>query len=113
MRPSLVGVPVLLLAGAALCCESSPPVITASHGGPSLTASQTIATNASVRLSPVENGCWLLDTPQGSFLPVNLPSQYRVRGLPVYVVMRGDTIHMSICMMGPMVSLDSIRVGWH
>ena len=112
MRPSFVGVPLALLVGGALCCESPPAIITAAHAGPSLTPSQTIATNASVRLAPVEVGCWLLDTPEGSFLPVSLPSQYQRQGLAVYVVMRGDTDAASLCMMGPMVSLDSIRAGW-
>jgi hypothetical protein len=112
MRLSFVGACLVLLAGGVLCCERSSGLITATHAGPSLTPSQTIATNASVRLAPVEVGCWLLDTPQGSFLPTNLPSQYRVQGLAVYVVVRGDTGVMSTCMMGPMVSLDSIRAGW-
>ena len=112
MRLSLSSVSLALLAGVVLGCESEPGRIAATHAGPSLTPSQTISTNASVRLAPIETGCWLLDTPEGTFLPANLPSQYRLQGMPVHVVMRGDTGAASICMMGAMVSLDSIRVGW-
>jgi len=112
MRVSLVGVRLVLLAGVLICCERSTTVITATHAGPALSPSQTIATNASVRLAPVETGCWLLDTPQGSYLPVNLPSPYQRQGLAVHVVLRGDTTSAGVCMMGPMVSLDSIGGGW-
>jgi len=112
MRSSFVAAALVLLAGVLPGCEKSPAVITATRAGPALGPGQALATNASVRLSTVETGCWVLDTPQGSFVPAGLPPQYQRQGLAVHVVLRGDTTSVSLCMMYPMVALDSIEGGW-
>jgi len=112
MRAFLVGAVLVLLAGSLSGCEKSTAVITATRAGPALGPGQILATNASVRLAPVETGCWLLDTPQGTFVPTGLPLQYQRQGLAVHVVLRGDTTAVSLCMMEPMVSVDSIGGGW-
>ncbi len=110
MRQSLVRISVSLLAILAVSCERSPaPTTNTRQAGPPLGANQTLATDAVVRYVGLEGGCWALDTPQGSYEATGLASQYRVDGLAVHVVMRGDTGLVSICMIGPLVSLDSIR----
>ena len=109
MRRSLVVASLVLVPGLALRCER-PPTSDSRHAGPALTPYQPVATNATLRFVALEGGCWVLDTPQGSYDPLSVPSQYRVDGLPVYVVMHADTGVVSLCWMGdPLVSLDSIR----
>lgn len=110
MRRALVRLPTVLVAVLALGCAKSPASTpSARQAGAPLGPGQTVATDAVVRYVGLEGGCWSLDTPQGSYGPAGLPTQYRVDGLPVYVVMRADTGVISLCMMGPLVSLDSIR----
>ena len=110
MRRSLGWIGLSLLAVVAVGCERSPTrTSTAGQPGSPLGPNQTVATDATVRYVSLEGGCWVLDTPQGSYSPTGMPAPYQVNGLQVYVVMRGDTGVASICMMGPLVALDSIR----
>ncbi len=112
MRVSLVGIPLVLSAVLWLGCGKSTAVIVSTQPGPVLSPSQTLATNATVRLSPVETACWELDTPQGTYLPTYVPPPYQAEGLAVHVVLRGDTTSVSWCTMIPMVRIDSIGPGW-
>jgi hypothetical protein len=109
MRLSFVRLYLALMVGIACGCEKAPTP-TSRRAGPPLTPYQPVATNATVRYVALEGGCWVLDTPQGSYDPLSVPSQYQVDGMLVSVVMHGDTGVVSLCWMGdPLVSLDSIR----
>lgn len=77
-------------------------------GAPPLASGQVMTTEATVRLLPVEGGCWVLSTATGRYQPVNLPDEYKTDGKAVRVVMRGATEMMSICQVGPLVHVDSI-----
>lgn len=110
MRHALhLGLPALLVCAAVACQESPPATSIAPHAGAPLSASQTLGTAAVVRLVPIEGGCWIFDTPQGSYAPAGLPAPFQVNGLEVYVVMRGAPDLVSLCMIGPLVRIDTIR----
>ena len=66
--------------------------------------------DATVRLAPVEGGCWSIVTPNQVFQPVDLPAAFRIDGLSVHVVMSEVPDGTSICMIGPLVHVTSIRV---
>ena len=101
---------LVLVAGIVLSCRSSSAPTSYPHQpGSQLGPNQTLATDAAVRYVAIEGGCWALDTPQGSYTPMSLPLPYQVDGLRLYVVVRGDTGVVSICMTAPLVSVDSIR----
>lgn len=72
-------------------------------------ANEVVATNATVRFVDLEGGCWMLETPLGTYEPLGLPAAFRVDGLEVYVVLRRAPDAASICQMAPLVTLDSIR----
>jgi hypothetical protein len=66
--------------------------------------------NATVRLIPIEGGCWVLDTPLGRYQPLTMPSTFQIDGLAVYAVVSTAPDYASICMVAPMVTLDTIRL---
>jgi hypothetical protein len=77
---------------------------------PQLAPNQTLTVDATVRfLSTVEGGCWGLATPRGLYEPVDLASGFRVDGRKVRVVLRDAHGWASICMIGGLVHVDSIR----
>ena len=77
---------------------------------PQLAPNQTLAVDATVRfLSTVEGGCWGLATQRGLYEPVDLASGFRVDGRKVRVVLRDAPGWASICMIGSLVHVDSIR----
>lgn len=90
----------LLLATLALGC-SSPS---------GLGTMLPLSADATVRFSSLEGGCWSLATANAVYEPVNLPSAFRIDGLAVRVVLRDAPDRVSICMMAPLVYVDSIRV---
>lgn len=57
----------------------------------------------------VEGGCWGLDTTEGRVEPRNLPEEFRIDGLRV----RFEAVRVldvaSICQIGPIVDLVSVR----
>jgi len=109
MRVSFVRVLLACVVTIACGCEKAPTPA-ARRAGPALTPYQPFATTATLRFVALEGGCWVLDTPQGSYDPLSVPSQYQVDGLQVSVVMHADTGVVSLCWMGdPLVSLDSIH----
>ena len=66
--------------------------------------------DATVRFaSTVEGGCWSITTTSQVYQPVDLPAAFRVDGLAVHVVLRDAPGWASICMIGPLVHVDSIR----
>lgn len=63
-----------------------------------------------VRFFAFEGGCWLIETdPQTAYLPSNLPNAYKSDGLRVRFAARPSE-YGNLCLVGPMVDLDSIRV---
>ncbi len=66
--------------------------------------------DATVRLTPVEGGCWSIVTPNQVYEPVDLPAAFRIDGLAVHVVLREVPDWASSCMIGPLVHVTSIRV---
>lgn len=67
--------------------------------------------NATVRYLPLEGGCWVLQSGGTNYEPINLPASYRVDGLRVNVRFRHRDDMASVCMVGPIVSIESISRG--
>lgn len=66
---------------------------------------------ATVEFVSVEGGCWRLVTDQGiGYEPVNLPESFRSDGLQVDVTVRLRKDLGSICQVGQIVDIESIRV---
>jgi len=66
--------------------------------------------NASVRFLNLEGGCWTLEPSAGvHYLPLNLPEQFRRDGLKVQADLLHRDDYDSICMVGPVVEIPSIR----
>ena len=66
--------------------------------------------DATVRFaSTVEGGCWAIATTNQVYQPVDLPAAFRIDGLAVHVVLSDAPGWASICMIGPLVHVDSIR----
>jgi hypothetical protein len=107
MGTSFVRFGTMLLVGCALGCRE--PVLTAGASGPRLAADQVLATDATIRFVDLEGGCWAIETPQGGYEPVSLAAQFQVDGMRIHAVIRGAPHTMSVCMIAPMVSVDSIR----
>jgi hypothetical protein len=103
-RSLIVATAVVVLA---LACQTSRPIPI----GPAspLQVGQVLATDATVRFVDMEGGCWALDTPQGRYEPLELPTAYKRDGLAVAVVLRGPAGGATICQMAPLALVDSIR----
>lgn len=66
---------------------------------------------ATVEFVAVEGGCWRLVTDNGvGYEPVNLPESFRADGLRVDVTVRPRKDLGSICQVGQIVDIESIRV---
>lgn len=66
--------------------------------------------NATVQFASIEGGCWTLRVSQSvSYLPLNLPDQFRTDGLQVRVDLLRRDDYGSVCMLGPVVEILSIR----
>ena len=100
---------VVAAAGAslALACETAQPTPI----GPAspLRPGQVVSADATVRFVDMEGGCWALDTPQGRYEPLGLPTAYKRDGLRVAVVLRGPDGGATICQMAPLALVDSIH----
>lgn len=98
---TLTFLPLLLAA----CSDgrSDPPM------APEIPPGQLLTTEATVRFLPLEGGCWVLEVAPGTrYEPVNLAQGFRTDGLKVHAVLRDAPNTASICMVGPLVSIDSI-----
>ena len=105
MNASIVRCATVVLVASALSCDQEE----LGPSGPPLTSQQVLATNATVRFVDLEGGCWALQTSTGKYEPIALPAKFRKDGLAVYVVARGAPSAVSVCMMAPLVTLDTIR----
>jgi hypothetical protein len=72
---------------------------------------EQLSTDATVKYLDLEGGCWLVQTASGArYEPVNLAKQYRQDGLRVQVVLQAAPDMASICMVAPLVRIDSIAL---
>ncbi|MFQ5529233.1 MAG: hypothetical protein ACE5FP_02700 [Gemmatimonadota bacterium] len=66
---------------------------------------------ATVQFVAVEGGCWSLVTDNGTrYEPVNLDPSFQSDGLKVDVTLRPRTDLASICQVGEIVEVESIRL---
>ena len=64
-----------------------------------------------VHFIDVEGGCWVIDAGEVRLEPINLTEEFRVDGLAVHFEAQERTDLASICQVGRIVELTSIRVG--
>ncbi len=101
----LVSMSAAALLAAACAQDASKP---AAPGAP-IAADEVVRTDAVVRFSDLEGGCWMLEVKnRGLYQPLDLPQAYREDGLVVRVLLRDAPDMVSVCQMGPLVHLDSI-----
>lgn len=63
-----------------------------------------------IRFFSFEGGCWVIETdPRTAYLPSNLPNAYKSDGLRVRFAARPSE-YGNLCLVSPMVDLDSIRI---
>ena len=98
---------LLLIALAVVACGGvsvDPPESSQGPaGGPS-------AVSASVEFLTLEGGCWTLQVGEDlHYLPLNLPEEFRRDGLKVSVELRRRDDYASVCQVGPVVEVLSIR----
>jgi hypothetical protein len=97
---------VLIMAGL-LACSGSDPNFAGS--APPLAPGQVLTTEATIRFVNVEGGCWAIQNAAGQlYEPINLALGFRTDGLSVRVVLRNAPDATSICMIGPLVTIDSV-----
>lgn len=69
--------------------------------------------DASIRFVSLEGGCWTIapspPNEQVNYLPLNLPEEFRQDGLKVRVEVKRRDDYGSVCMLGPVVEILSIR----
>lgn len=69
--------------------------------------------DASIQFVSVEGGCWTIapspPNEQVNYLPINLPEEFRQDGLKVRVEVKVRDDYGSVCMLGPVVEILSIR----
>lgn len=65
--------------------------------------------DATVEFLQLEGGCWSIKTADDVFQPINLAPEFRQDGLRVRVSMRRRNDMASVCMIGPLVEVLSIR----
>ncbi len=96
-----------LMLGGLIACDSSAPQ--AGTPTPPIAPGQVVTANATIEFLNLEGGCWAVRTSDGRrYEPVNLGQSFRVDHLAVLVVLRDAPDMVSLCMIGPLVTIDSI-----
>jgi hypothetical protein len=96
-----------LIVACLVACTSSDPFL--ADPAPPLAPGQVLATDATIRFVDIEGGCWAIQNAAGQlYEPINLSRGFRTDGLSVRVVLRGAPDATSICMIGPLVTIDSV-----
>ncbi len=104
--PMLSGlVPLLLLAACAADITSLSYRMT--DPAPTPPADQRLVADGTIRFLNVEGGCWALATAAGNYEPAGLPQALRRDGQNARVWFHAATDLASICMIGPIVYIDS------
>jgi hypothetical protein len=75
--------------------------------GPTLPADQRMVADGTIRFVNVEGGCWALATAAGYYEPAGLPPTLRRDGQNVRAWYHAATDLGSICMIAPIVHIDS------
>ena len=99
-RSLILTATVFALAGA--CASEAPtdPLKSNTHA----------VVNASIEFLNLEGGCWTIAPSEHvHYLPLNLPDQFRRDGLKVQVELLRRDDYGSVCMVGPVVQILSIR----
>lgn len=68
--------------------DTSNPNIRGDFAAPDTAAAPLVRTAGTIRYVEVEGGGWVIDTPDGTFQPLNLDAAYRVNGQRVTVTLR-------------------------
>lgn len=93
--PGLLG--MLVLAGPSLSCSTTGP--------------ETQRVHATVEFLELEGGCWSLLTTDGvRYEPLSLAEEFRRDGLEVEATLTPLDDMGSICMVGKIVEVESIRL---
>jgi hypothetical protein len=96
-----------LILAALLACTGSDP--NSAGPAPPLAPGQVLTTDATIRFVNIEGGCWAIQNAAGQlYEPINLARGFRIDGLSVRVVLRGAPDATSICMIGTLVTIDSV-----
>jgi len=100
----------LLLAAAACALAGACAGVGPTDPADPLRFSTHAVVDASVRFLDLEGGCWTLEvSPRVHYLPLNLAEQFRQDGLKVQAELLRRDDYASICMVGPVVQILSIR----
>jgi hypothetical protein len=100
--PSFACIVPLLLLNVLSACKGTPE-----EPDMPLAENESRSVDGLVRFIGIEGGCWDIQAPGAQYQPVNLPVELKIDSLPVHAVVRGAS-GASICMVGDLVTLDSI-----
>jgi len=109
LRTPLMVAAVLTVWSVAGCGSVGGPVPADRSDAGQVSPDEGVELAAVIRFLDLEGGCWVIDAgSRGCYVPVNMPAEFRQGGLPVTVrVVPRDLA--SICMVGPVVEILSIR----
>ncbi len=92
------------LATSAFSCSTGP------NQDPEIDDPDAFWVDATVGFTPVEGGCWKLVVDDTSYEPIGLDEEFREDGLAVRAALKARPDLASICMVGQLVEVLSIRV---
>lgn len=72
------------------------------------TAAALVRTAGTIRYVEIEGGGWVIDTPDGTFQPINLEETYRVNGQRVTVTLRPRPDMASVLQVGKIAEIVRI-----
>lgn len=68
-----------------------------------------LSTDAEIRFSDIEGGCWMVDTSERSYEPINLPEAFKVDGLAVRIEAELVSDRGSFCTGPPYLDIKRIE----
>jgi hypothetical protein len=96
----------LVFATAAFSCSTGPQ---GPGQDPPIDDPDAFWVNATVEFTPVEGGCWRLTTDGTNYEPVSLDQEFQENGLLVRAALKLRPDLASICQVGQIVEVLSIR----
>ena len=75
---------------------------------PTDTLADLSGVDGAVEFLNLEGGCWAIKVADRNYQPINLASEFKQDGLRVRVTMHRLDNMGSVCMIGPMVQIESI-----
>jgi hypothetical protein len=107
MAAWLTGLSVaLVLAAGAFSCSTSPQ---GAGQDPPIDDPDAFWVNATVEFTPLEGGCWTLAVEDKTYEPINLAQEFREDGLQVRAALKPRVDMATICQVGQIVEVLSIR----